>query len=194
MARQLEEGGEQVAFVALFDARDIFLPPMSESRRMLVRSWRFAQRVAFFGSQVRLLWQKEATWNAGVRKVARRFQDLAGRPGGPLVLALRRYQPKPWSGRTLHLWAMQRPKGAFRGPEFTWGHLLPAGFVFHEIPGDHFSMLREPHASTIAQILGSELSEADAKTQQARTVHDRHAMGRNFPSASSNRSQPGSGR
>jgi len=193
MARQLEEGGEQVAFVALIDARDIFLPPMSKPRRMLVRSWRFAQRVVFFGSQVRMLWQREATWNAGVRKVARRFQDLADRPGGALVLALRRYQPKPWSGRTLHLWAMQRPKGAFRGPEFTWGQLSPAGFVFHEIPGDHFSMLREPNASTIAQILGSELSEADAKIQHARTVHDRHAMGRNFPSASSNRSQPGSG-
>jgi hypothetical protein len=28
-------------------------------------------------------------------------------------------------------------------------------------------MLREPNASTIAQILGSELSEADAKTQHA---------------------------
>jgi len=164
MARQLEEDGERVAFVALFDARDIFLPPMNQFRRMLVRSWRFAQKIVLFGSEVRLLWQRAADWNVGVRMAARRFQNLAARPSGILSLALRRYQPKPWSGRALHLWAAERPKGAFRDPEFTWGHLSPAGFIFHEIPGDHFSMLREPNASTIAEILGSELSEANAKT------------------------------
>lgn len=46
----------------------------------------------------------EATnWNAGVRKTAHRFQELAADPNGILVPALRHYQPKPWSGRTIHV-------------------------------------------------------------------------------------------
>jgi acyl-CoA synthetase (AMP-forming)/AMP-acid ligase II/thioesterase domain-containing protein/acyl carrier protein len=169
VGRQLEEEGEEVAFVAIFDARDIFLPPMNQFRRTIVRSWRFAQRIFFFGSEVRSLWRRAADWNAGVRKSARRFQELAGDPSGVLVLALQHYQPKPWSGRTIHLWAAERPKGAFRGPEFVWGHLSPAGFEFHEVPGDHDSMLREPNAKRIAEILGSELSKAGAKAEKMPT-------------------------
>jgi acyl-CoA synthetase (AMP-forming)/AMP-acid ligase II/thioesterase domain-containing protein/acyl carrier protein len=171
MARQLEVDGEQVAFVALFDTRDIFLPPMNQLRRTLVRSWRFAQKIVFVLSDVRLLWQRAASWNVGVRVAARRFQNFGGRPGGIHTLALRHYQPKPWSGRTLHLWAARRPKGIFRDPEFTWGPLSPAGFVFHELPGDHNSMLRE-NAGTIAEILRSELSESDDETQEVPT-HNR---------------------
>jgi thioesterase domain-containing protein len=74
--------------------------------------------------------------------------------------------------------AAERPKGAFRDPEFIWGQLSPAGFGFHEVPGDHDSMLREPNANTIAEILGSELSEADAGTQEVPTHHRELARGR----------------
>jgi len=172
MARQLEEDREQVAFVALFDARDVFLPPMNQTRRVLIRSWRFAQKIAFFASKVRrrgmqLLWQRAATWSVGVREATRRLQGLPAGQSDVLILALRRYQPKPWSGRMLHLWAAERPKGAFRSPEFICRHLSPAGFVFHEVPGDHISMLREPNVSKIAEILASELelSEAHAETR-----------------------------
>jgi acyl-CoA synthetase (AMP-forming)/AMP-acid ligase II/thioesterase domain-containing protein/acyl carrier protein len=169
VGRQLEAEGDEVAFVAIFDARDIFLPPMNQFQRTAVRSWRFAQRIVFFGSEVRSLWRRAANWNAGVRKSVRRFQELAGDPSGILVLALQHYQPRPWPGRTIHLWAAERPKGAFRGPKFVWGHLSPAGFEFHEVPGDHDSMLREPNAKKIAEILGSELSKASAKAEKMLT-------------------------
>ncbi len=172
MARRLEEDGEQVAFVALFDARDVFLPPMNQFRRTLVRSWRFAQRIAFTGLEMRLLLQRAANWNMGVRKAARRFQKLAADPSGTLVLAMQHYQPKPWSGRMLHLWAAERPKGAFRDPEFIWGHLSPAGFEFHEVPGNHESMMREPSAGTIAEILGAELSAADTANTTPNAARD----------------------
>ena len=166
VGRQLEEKGEEVAFVALLDARDIFLPPMNRFRRTVVRSWRFAQRIVFFGSEARSLWQKAADWNAGLRSAARRIKKLAGDPRGILVEPLRHYGPKPWSGRTIHLWAAERPKGAFRDPEFIWGYLSPAGFEFHEVPGDHDSILREPNAGAIAEILGAELSKASAARQK----------------------------
>jgi thioesterase domain-containing protein len=173
MARRLEEDGEQVAFVALFDARDVFLPPMNQVRRALVRSWRFAQRIAFTGIEMRLLLERAANWSAGVRKAARRFQHLAADPSGTLVLAMQNYTPKAWRGRTLHLWAAERPKGVFRDPEFIWGHLSPAGFAFHEVPGNHESILREPGASAIANILEAELLAADGAHAEPSAVQHR---------------------
>jgi hypothetical protein len=56
-----------------------------------------------------------------------------------------------------------------------WGQLSPAGFGFHEVPGDHDSMLREPNTAKIAEILGSELLKADAETQRIPTDH-RHSQ------------------
>ena len=167
MGRQLEEDGERVAFVALFDARDAILPPMNQTRRVLVRSWRFAQRIAFFMSKVRrhgmnLLWQRAAAWRVGVRQGTARWLGLPAGESDFLIRALRHYQPQAWSGRILHLWAEERPKGAFRSPEFICRHLSPGGFVFHEVPGGHLSMLHEPNVSTVAEILASELDISEA--------------------------------
>jgi thioesterase domain-containing protein len=149
----LEQEGEQVAFVALLDARDVFLPPMNQTRRMLVRSWRFAQRLLFFAANIRrrginLLRQQAA--GSGWMSPQAGEKDV-------VIPALRYYQPKPWSGRILHLWAAERPKGVFRSPEFICRHLSPGGFIFHEVPGDHLSMLHEPNVGKVAEILAAEL-------------------------------------
>ena len=187
MARRLQEGGEQVAFVALFDARDVFLPPMNPARRVLVRICRFTQRITFFASRVRrggihLLWQRAAIWTVQVREAARKLQGLPAGQSDVLIQALRRYQPKPWPGRMLHLWATDRPKGAFRSPEFLWRPVSPNEFVFYEVPGDHISMLREPNVDTVAKILAIELDLADVSakkhhvasvTQEIRTTRKR---------------------
>jgi acyl carrier protein len=87
VARQLEEQGEQVAFVAFFDARDIFLPPMNQFRRMVVRSWRFAQRIVFFWSEgafaVAEIRELESRSSQGCPQIptARSWPDRRPRPG-----------------------------------------------------------------------------------------------------------------
>lgn len=132
MARQLEEHGEQVAFVAFLDTRDLFLPRMRRARRFLVRSWRFVQNLAFQASR----------WGA---------KPDPGPSENPAIKeGLRYYRPNPWGGRMVHIWAAERPKGRFRDPDFTWGHLAPGGFKFHEVPAEPFSM-------ALAGILASEL-------------------------------------
>jgi acyl-CoA synthetase (AMP-forming)/AMP-acid ligase II/thioesterase domain-containing protein len=153
IARQLEEEGEQVAFVAMLDARGILLPPMPAVRRLWVRGVRAAGRAAFLSTRTPAeLWLR----------MRAHFARL-GRPAGRddmIVRALPRYRPHPWTGRVLHLWAADRARGPFRDPEFEWSHLSPRGFQFHEVPGDHLSMLREPNVARIAQILSHALESA----------------------------------
>jgi thioesterase domain-containing protein len=161
IARRLENDGEQVAFVAMFDARGIYLPLMSWHRRFFVRSWRFAQRLSFFAKSVARYGSREIRRAVGSRFSA--IVDVANRsrrglpPSEPdaFIKSLREWSPQPWPGRVLHLWAAERPRGRFRDPEFEWGSLAPNG-AFFEVPGDHLSMLHDPNVDTVARILASE--------------------------------------
>jgi acyl-CoA synthetase (AMP-forming)/AMP-acid ligase II/thioesterase domain-containing protein len=149
MARQLEDAGEHVALVALLDVRGMSLPPMPPGRRRLVRAIRLAGELCFrLRRRGRIQWLRSLV-AAGERK----HDALAAN------VALRQYRPHPWSGRTLHFWAAERPCGRFLDPVFEWNHLSPGGLEFHEVPGDHFSMLREPNVAELAGILAAELDQ-----------------------------------
>ena len=150
IARKLSEQGAGVAFVALFDARDIWLPPMSQPRKSFVQAVRRVQRLSFFLSRVR---------SAGLSTAATAFERrIEVNPHAEAFnQALRLYRPRPWNGRMIHIWASRRPKGAFREVDFEWNHLSPAGFQYHQVPGDHLSMLYE---SKLAQILTAEMDRA----------------------------------
>jgi acyl-CoA synthetase (AMP-forming)/AMP-acid ligase II/thioesterase domain-containing protein len=154
MARQLEDEGEQVTFVALLDAREMFLPPMPRWRRSMVRAVRSAARVAFLAAR------PAGELAARIRSACRRRWHRLVQARDPFGEALRQHRPQPWSGRMIHLWARERPRGPFRDLEFEWRHLSPRGFRFHEIPGDHVTMLYGSNAEAVADVLAAELSRA----------------------------------
>lgn len=148
MAQQLEREGAEVAFVAMFDVRNLFPPPLSAPHLAWVRFYQRCRRLAFVAQR----------WRAGL------WNRLGGalRPGSQAPLAettqaLLRYQPRPWPGRMVHIWAAEWPHGRYFDPGFGWNHLAPNGFVFHEVPGNHLTMLQEPNASEIARVLAAEL-------------------------------------
>jgi acyl-CoA synthetase (AMP-forming)/AMP-acid ligase II/thioesterase domain-containing protein/acyl carrier protein len=151
VARQLEQECGEVAFVAILDVRNPFLPPLSPWHLGWVKLWRRLRRLMFVG------WH----WPVGL------WNRFLG-PGGPdgdgavaeVALALFRHQPQPWSGRMVHIWAAQWPHGRYFDPGFGWNHLAPAGFVFHEVPGDHLTMLQEPNVAEVARLLAEELNRA----------------------------------
>jgi thioesterase domain-containing protein len=163
MARQLESEGAQVAFVALFDARTVFLPPMNLPKRVLVRYCHLAQRIGFFLSRVPARGLKMVRGAIKTRVTHAQNANQRARRGllpshsDIMYKALAHYRPLPWSGRMVHIWAAERPKGRFRDPEFIWSHLSPSGFAFYEVPGDHLSMLSEPNIAVLSDILASEL-------------------------------------
>jgi acyl-CoA synthetase (AMP-forming)/AMP-acid ligase II/thioesterase domain-containing protein len=147
MARQLEQSGAQVSFVALFDAREILSPQG------------FLQRLTFLAS--RTARQGPQVLREAVMTRVTHARDAAGRSRNGLPpshadafdQALRGWRPTPWSGRMLHLWAAARPTGA---QKLAWSRLSPRS-EFHDVPGDHLSMLHEPNVATVATILASAL-------------------------------------
>jgi acyl-CoA synthetase (AMP-forming)/AMP-acid ligase II/thioesterase domain-containing protein len=153
IAHILTRQGAEVSFVALFDARNIYLPPMNRSRKALVQAVRQAQRISFFLSRVR---------RGGLSVAAIAFDSRTGvNPHAEAFdEAVRQYRPKAWNGRTIHIWASRRPPGKFREVDFDWTHLSPSGFEYYEIPGDHMSMLYEPK---LAEILAAEIDRASRR-------------------------------
>ena len=99
------------------------------------------------------------------------------------VEARSRYVPQPYAGRVtlfraheqlLAAAALRRRPGLVKAvrqiagrvadPEMGWGGLGMHGVEVHELPGNHFSMLRPPHVSTLAGELRACLERAHAET------------------------------
>ena len=161
MARYLEQRGEKVAFIAIFDAREVYFPPMPWARRVFVRAWRTWQRLCFLTRRV--FRNGAQPFISAVRIRIQSVTDAVLRIRGSqppnhadaFIQSLSTWCPEPWSGRVLHLWAMDRPRGRYRNLKFEWADFTPNSALF-EVPGDHLSMLREPNATAVARIIVSE--------------------------------------
>ncbi len=161
IAKQLEHQGAQVPLVAMFDARTVYLPPMRRSKRWIVQGFHLAQRVQHFLSRV--IQEGQAPVQTALSSRLPVKPGPSGRYEQMLTAAINAYRPTPWSGRIVHIWAAQRPKGFFRDPEFICGFLSPNGFGFYEVPGNHNSMLAEPRIGEVSRILALELDRAGAE-------------------------------
>ena len=171
VARRLEDEREAVGLV-LFDARGVLRP-----RGGFVESL----RVSGVGVAQKLLYHLEklpamgASNSAGY--VAARMKTLWGRfrrgmlcswsetPSLPdsqplFSIALRHYQPKPYMGRIVHIWAADRPKGKFRGLESEWGSVGKGPMELYEAPGTHVTMFQNENGGALGQILNG-CSEPD---------------------------------
>lgn len=156
VARQIEQVGGEIAFVAMLDVRNLFPPPLSVPHLAWVRLWRRAWRLSYVARR----------WPAGLWNRVRSSLTSAPLPRLPeTTQALLRHRPLPWSGRMVHIWASDWPHGRYFDPGFAWNHLAPAGFVFHEVPGDHLTLLQEPSIAEVASLLAGELDRAQ-RTQQ----------------------------
>lgn len=166
MARELEQRGENVAFVAIFDGRGIYYPPMPKSRGAFIRAWRFWQNSYFvtrrlFRDGVPILRRAMKTRRKQMaHAILRVLRALPPDHADVFTQCLLTWSPVPWSGRVLHLWAMDRPQGRYRDLDFEWGALTPNN-AFFEVPGDHLSILHEPRVSAVARIIEGELDRAD---------------------------------
>ncbi|MBZ5611122.1 MAG: AMP-binding protein [Acidobacteriia bacterium] len=156
MAQQLEQHGAQVSFVTMLDVRNFFLPPLSAPHLAWVKFWRRFRRALFAARH----WPG-GTWGRMRSRIARE-------PAGPVLettLALRRYRPRPWRGRMVHIWCTVWARGRYFQPSFGWNHLAPEGFVFHEVAGDHLTFIQEPSVAEVARILADELDRAQPSQQ-----------------------------
>jgi amino acid adenylation domain-containing protein len=76
------------------------------------------------------------------------------------LAALRGYVPRPYTGPVTVLEAAEPPDAAADG--FAWDALAHGGIERDVVPGDHYSMLREPHVRHLARTLAARLEAAEA--------------------------------
>ena len=79
------------------------------------------------------------------------------------VLAYRRYVPRPYAGAITLIRAEEAQFDSSLGPDLGWEKLSPHPIDRQIVPGDHLSLLAEPHVRALAERLrtrlgGSELS------------------------------------
>jgi hypothetical protein len=130
MASQLEAEGDEVIFVALFDAREIILRPMNLALRRLVRCWRFVQRIAYFGAEVRrgglrLGWQRTEAW----------WRESTATGGPDARLRLAPISAKIVVGKNSSSLGKGAPQGGFSQSRLHLGTFLSGRIHFPRGPG-----------------------------------------------------------
>jgi amino acid adenylation domain-containing protein len=181
MARQLRAQGHEVAFLALLDAR---LPKpgidsADEDDVSLIRGFAndlgleldmstflkahlapdLDQQLAYLleqASRAEIL--PEATSLTYIRKLFAAFKSN--------VTALRRYVPGVYSDRITLFQASEAPAEDIQASALSWATIATGEVVIHEIPGNHYTLIRQPHVQVLAEQLRMYLNEAQATAKQ----------------------------
>jgi thioesterase domain-containing protein len=173
VARQLAALGGEIGLVVLADG---------PHPRIADDEWRRQQSVAYRA--------KKLASRHGAAKVVRRMRRLVGRSGpaassarttiyiagtdipedhAAALLRERRYVPGPAAGPVVIL-ASQQFYDRAGGLDLGWGALLQPGWESYEVPGDHNSMIAEPHVHVLAARLAESLERAHAASVAPRDV------------------------
>jgi amino acid adenylation domain-containing protein len=180
IAQQLQQQGQHVALLVIFDAHN---PAYVRSFAGLDRS---RTRVFFLGQWLKFHWEalrrKEGrgvlkyltlglsgrlkSLRAGLWRILYRFRRRvgqtieSGQKNVPRILSfvVSNYQPAPYSGPVLLFRRGDRPTGRFRDAQYGWGKLI-SRLVIREVPGQHVDMFLEPAVEIVAQELSARLVE-----------------------------------
>ena len=168
MARQLEQDGQRVALLVVFDSHVPGRLHIDESGRSLPMRRSRARRIA--GTLLRsrrrikhvrrlcgkVVWRTAARWQRSGGWLPRVLQNLTEINRS----ALRQYVPHAYRGRLTLFKAAEHRSQRLRDPLFGWGPFVGGGLEIHQVPGHHKNMVFEPHARTLADTLGRCLAEA----------------------------------
>jgi thioesterase domain-containing protein len=177
MARQLEVDGQGVALLVLFDS---ITPETAQASAELTETdllISFAQHIglttAFLSGSLEHLQQATADEQLGAIMEQAKAAYLLP-PGIRFcdaqrlwevfkanVYAVRNYRAQAYAGRLTLFRAGERPLTAQEknDPTNGWGALATGGVEVHTMPGDHFTLLREPHVRALAEGLGASINQ-----------------------------------
>ena len=164
VARQLTDQGEVVSLLALADsAHPRFVAPEWRRRAFHMRRW---VRKALSPDALRMV---RAATSPGGRDTRRR-QIIVGsnvRLDLTAVLARERnYRPSP-AGWPVAIFSTQAWRDYANGPDLGWKALL-GDWTSHPVPGNHDSMIAEPHVHILAAELAERLGVAHPNQLSAR--------------------------
>ncbi|HEX7807497.1 MAG TPA: alpha/beta fold hydrolase, partial [Thermoanaerobaculia bacterium] len=178
MAQQLRAAGHKTTLVALFDSAPVSYgrlarqeaygdPTDTLARRLKVHAselMRRPDRATYFRKKVRRVWRRVvyrawqltfAIYEKLRRPLPRALQDVQQAN----YLALRNYRPSIYPGDVVFFYAEGEPEGFTREKQHGWSILAGSGVHSEQVPGDHLTMLDEPHVKGLADKLSEWLAE-----------------------------------
>jgi amino acid adenylation domain-containing protein len=184
IARQLREAGHPVGLVALFDAeRPGFVPPQG----VRMRSSRLWKKLSFHSTRLRhMAWRQRANYIA--EAIERNWEwavdSWYAATHGTLTMLQKRFgisisetafhhtyanmsaldagSVRPYPGRLNLYRAMDVPDLPEIDTTLGWGTIAQGGVAVDFVPGDHVSMFKKPHITSLAHRLQQEMQRYEA--------------------------------
>jgi thioesterase domain-containing protein len=166
MARQLSAAGREVGLLAMFDAWPLE-NTTSRFRHMLVRvygRWKRRWQVGFLSSVLPFLRRQLYRTSSSARRPATLSPDAddAAMNSSERV-AWNRWRERMWpgkdfvppvfNGRITVFRIRRQPFWRVRDDSLGWRARAASGVEIHEIPGEHHTILSEPHVEVLARKL-----------------------------------------
>lgn len=165
VARRLQESGDHVGVVALFDTQAVDTPGVPTTRWQNIK-YRIATHTENFkacesvGRRLRYLLRtlknavnKAVKSSANEGEMNTRFRKTMDRISLGQEAAAKVYVPSIYDGDvTLFRAAVQRPNRAFE-PDLGWGPYVAGKLIIIPSPGTHFSILVDPCVRVVGRLL-----------------------------------------
>lgn len=184
IARRLQASGDEVRFLALVDS---FLP--GDLRYLHARSEMAeyldchlgeflllsgAARLKYLGRWlghgfIRLAWACGFRPHDFVARATRRVAEANMR-------AVQGHSPKPYAGQVIQFMCSDGPQRAYEDRRLAWSSLAAGGLEIHIVPGDHLTMMEEPHVRVLARELQACLDRAGGITPATHVARNAHPI------------------
>jgi amino acid adenylation domain-containing protein len=161
MARQLVGDGEEVALLGLLDIRC----PTLEKFNLPFFQWlnlhwhklsqlKFSQKIEYLIN--RIFFDKTTAYRDEVVTTLSNLEMFT-----PEVLkvldcnlkARQNYRPQTYPGQATLFWSEYQSLYIERYPELGWGTLVTGGLEIYPLPGNHLTIVKEPHVRVLAEKL-----------------------------------------
>jgi amino acid adenylation domain-containing protein len=168
IARQLTEQGEKIAFLGLIDIRCPVIAELDTPFRewidiQLDRMRKLTIKEQFNYLIEKLFYPKSQAYRD---EIVATLSDLdIFTPELVKVLdcnvqAAKEYQPQFFAGRATLFWSEYQDWYIKKHPTLGWGDLVTDGLDIQRIPGDHITLMKEPHVQVLAEKLKLSIEEA----------------------------------
>jgi thioesterase domain-containing protein len=173
IARQLTERGEKVAFLGLVDIRCPVIAELATPFREWIDIQLDRLRKLTIREQFNYIYEKlfKPKSQAYRDEVVATLSDLdLFTPELIEVLdcnvqAAKEYQPQVFTGRATLFWSEYQDWYIKKHPTLGWGDLVTDGLEIQRIPGNHTTLMQEPHVRVLAEKLELSIAEAAKSVQ-----------------------------
>jgi thioesterase domain-containing protein len=109
-----------------------------------------------------------AVSDAEVRRLYQVFKNNAG--------AVQRYVPGPYDGKVILFESAERLMSGVQVAPRGWDEVVTGELQVFEAPGDHYSMMREPHVVELASLLRACLGQSRSEFEEKYSDKEEQTM------------------